>query len=131
MLLRNLRLLLHHSFIVITSFLQCYCIILFVIAAHLLRADILYNIVQSGSLDKRVLLLLFDSKSLNASVDPSIIRTITRLDERYVVNLMVRRCAVSYSFLNEGIYISITCKNICNIDKKIITLSSAFFTSCF
>ena len=90
-------LLLQHFIIVVAAFF-------FVIAAPLFRADILYNIVQSGSLDKRVLLLLFDSNSSNASVDPSVIRTITRLDEHYVVNLMVRRCAVSYSFLNRGIY---------------------------
>ena len=65
-------------------------------AAPVLRLEIFLYSSKHGLLDLKALLLLLDHNSLSETLDNSTRKTLDKINVRYFMTLLARRCKVSY-----------------------------------
>ena len=65
-------------------------------AASVLRLEIFLYSGKNGLLDIKALLLLLDHKSLSETLDNSTRKALNKINVRYFMTLMIRRCKVSH-----------------------------------
>ena len=79
-----------------TRFLTLYLFSLLFFAAPVFRLEILLYSSKHELLDIKALLLLLDHNSLSETLDYSTRKTLDKINVRYFMTLLARRCKVSY-----------------------------------